>query len=134
MAEKEEECVAIEVLVLTLDRLNFGTESETRTSSLRHHCIAHQHNLLGLSAPASLHFPFLTTSANLNQYRYLALPGTVSKLGLPARVKSLRTIERQTSPKKASHVALNMILLFLLVSYMKRFYQSWIERPKSEFK
>jgi hypothetical protein len=57
-------------------------------------------------------------------------------LGLPATSKELRYEREADVPEKASHVALDMISFHVvsLVAFMKRFYQSWIERPKSEFK
>lgn len=83
-----------------------------------------------LSAPISLHLPFLTASTNLSQYCYLALPGTVSKLGFPATGEELGYDREADIPKDSKSRGGQHDFIVSLVSYMKRFNQSWIELPK----
>jgi hypothetical protein len=97
MVEKEEERIAIEVLTLTGSTSGRHRKVEPRAS-----------NTARLSAPISLHLPHLTTaqphnlttSTNLSKYRYPALPGTVSKLGLPAASRELGYERMADVPKE----------------------------------
>ena len=76
-------------------------------------------NIARLSAPISLHLPLLTTSTSLSKYRYPALPGTVSKLGLPAASEELGYERVGDAPKERKSRGAKLGI-FPLGLFMKR--------------